>query len=56
MQRGDRLLSPSSCEFPAVDGDLGGEVGKELSRATCKLLEGKTERAWDVRLDVRCFG
>jgi hypothetical protein len=56
MQRGDRLLSPSSCEFSAVDGDLGGGVGKKLSRATCKLLEGKAERARNVRLAVRCFG
>jgi hypothetical protein len=39
MQRGDRLLSPSSCEFSAVDGDLGGGVGKKLSCTTCKLLE-----------------
>ena len=53
MQQGDRLLGASSCELPAVYGDLGGEVGKQLARASLNLLERNVDRARDVRLDVR---
>jgi hypothetical protein len=34
MEQGDRLLSPRSLEFSAVDDDLGGGIGKKLTRAT----------------------
>ena len=39
MEQGDRLLGASSGELPAVNGDLGGEVGKQLARASWNLLE-----------------
>ena len=52
VQQGDRLLVASSCELPAVYGDLGGEVGKQLARANLNLLERNVDRARDVRLDV----
>jgi len=48
MQQGDRLLTQLSGEFPAVNGDLGGWIGKELTRLTGDPFERQAYRARNV--------
>src|SRR5712671_3794031 len=48
MQQGDRLLTQLSGEFPAVNGDLGGWIGKELTRLTGEAFERQAYRTRNV--------
>jgi hypothetical protein len=48
MQQGDRLLTQLSGEFPAVNGDLGGWIGKELTRRTGEAFERQAYRTRNV--------
>jgi len=43
VQQGDRLLTQLSGEFPAVNGDLGGWIGKELTRLTGDAFERQAD-------------
>jgi hypothetical protein len=56
MQQADRLLGAVSCEFTAIDGDIGGVVGQQLGSAIVKLFERDANGAGNVRLDVRLTG
>jgi hypothetical protein len=38
MQQTHGLPGSRSSEFPAVDGDVGGEVGKQLTRSAADLF------------------
>jgi hypothetical protein len=53
MQKANGLLCAVSCEFRAIDGDVGGVIGQLLLRMIAKLFERDVDGAGDVRFDVR---
>jgi hypothetical protein len=53
MQKANGLLCAVSCEFRAIDGDVGRVIGQLLLRMIAKLFERDVDGAGDVRLNVR---
>ncbi len=50
MEEADGLAAASSSEFPAIDGDIGVEIGQKLACVIVNLLEREVDSAGDVRL------